>query len=244
MGRHSKPSHTKTVLKRTGATAALASAALGGIGLVSAGTANAFPGQAGLVKCESSGNPTAVNNTAAGQRAGRPAGLFQIVTGTWLANGGGQFAPTADKASPAQQQVVADRIYARSGSAPWECSTGSGPAGFGSFSGQLSTGSADSGAATGRSKAKAAKPQAKTQLKAKAKPQVKQQAKPQVKSTPAAGATRSNPNGDYTVVAGDTLSGIAARTGIAGGWQHLQQLNSAYVPDADLILVGQKIATK
>ncbi|MEU4672608.1 transglycosylase family protein [Amycolatopsis sp. NPDC023774] len=232
-------------------TAALAGAALGGIGLVGAGPANAFPGQAGLVKCESSGNPTAVNNTAAGQRAGRPAGLFQIVTKTWLANGGGQFAPTADKASPAQQQVVADRIYAKSGSAPWECSTGSGPAGFGSFSGQLSTGSADSGAATGRSKAKAAKPQAKTKLKAKAKakakPQVKQQVKPQVKqqvkSTPAS-ATRSNPNGDYTVVAGDTLSGIAARTGVAGGWQHLQQLNSAYVPDADLILVGQKIATK
>ncbi|MEV4599868.1 transglycosylase family protein [Amycolatopsis sp. NPDC049253] len=236
MGRHSKPSHTKTVLKRTGATAALAGATLGGIGLVGAGPANAFPGQAGLVKCESSGNPTAVNNTAAGQRAGRPAGLFQIVTKTWLANGGGQFAPTADKATPAQQQVVADRIYAKSGSAPWECSTGAGPAGFGSFSGQLSTGSADSGSATARSKAKAAKPQAKTQLKAKAKPQVK--------STPAAGTTRSNPNGDYTVVAGDTLSGIAARTGVAGGWQHLQQLNSAYVPDADLILVGQKIATK
>lgn len=240
MGRHSKPSHTKTVLKRTGATAALAGATLGGIGLVGAGPANAFPGQAGLVKCESSGNPTAVNNTAAGQRAGRPAGLFQIVTKTWLANGGGQFAPTADKASPAQQQVVADRIYAKSGSAPWECSTGSGPAGFGSFSGQLSTGSADSGAATGHSKAKAAKPQAKTKLKAKAKPQVK----PQIKSAPATGATRSNPNGDYTVVAGDTLSGIAARTGVAGGWQHLQQLNSAYVPDANLILVGQKIATK
>ncbi|WIX75087.1 transglycosylase family protein [Amycolatopsis carbonis] len=244
MGRHSKPSHTKTVLKRTGATAALAGATLGGISLVGAGPANAFPGQAGLVKCESSGNPTAVNNTAAGQRAGRPAGLFQIVTKTWLANGGGQFAPTADKASPAQQQVVADRIYAKSGSAPWECSTGSGPAGFGSFSGQLNTGSADSGAAKSHSKAKAAKPEAKTKLKAKAKPQVKQQVKPQVTSTPTAGATRSNPNGDYTVVAGDTLSGIAARIGITGGWQHLQQLNSAYVPNADLILVGQKIATK
>ncbi|WP_326837017.1 transglycosylase family protein [Amycolatopsis rhabdoformis] len=241
MGRHSKPSHTKTVLKRTGATAAIAGATLGGIGLVG-GTANAFPGQAALVKCESSGNPTAVNNTAAGQRAGRPAGLFQIVTKTWLANGGGQFAPTADKATPAQQQIVADNIYARSGSAPWECHTGSGPAGFSSFAGQGGTGSA--GAASSHSKAKAAKPEAKTKLKAKAKPQVKQQAKPQVKSAPATGTTRSNPNGDYTVVAGDTLSGIAARTGTPGGWQHLQQLNAAYVPDADLILVGQKIATK
>ncbi|MGW4487794.1 LysM peptidoglycan-binding domain-containing protein [Amycolatopsis sp. NPDC004368] len=244
MGRHSKPSHTKTVLKRTGATAALAGATLGGIGLVG-GTANAFPGQAALVKCESSGNPTAVNNTAAGQRAGRPAGLFQIVTKTWLANGGGKFAPTADKATPAQQQIVADTIYARSGSAPWECHTGSGPAAFASFAGQGGTGSA--AAATGRAKAKAAKPEAKAKLKAQAKPQVKaqaKQAKPQVRSTPATGATRSNPNGDYTVVAGDTLSGIAARTGASGGWQHLQQLNASFIPNADLILVGQKIATK
>ncbi|TVT23940.1 transglycosylase family protein, partial [Amycolatopsis rhizosphaerae] len=133
MGRHSKPSKTKTILKRTGVSAALAGAAVGGIGIAGAGTANAFPGQAGLIACESGGNPAAVNNTAAGQRAGRPAGLFQIVTGTWLANGGGQFAPTADRAAPWQQQIVADRIYAKQGSRPWECKTGPGPAKFANF---------------------------------------------------------------------------------------------------------------
>lgn len=231
MGRHSKPSKTKTIVKRTGATAALAGATIGGIGLAGAGTASAFPGQAGIVKCESGGNPTIVNNTAAGQRAGRPAGLFQIVTGTWLANGGGAFAPTADKATPAQQQIVADRIYAKQGTAPWECHAGSGPAAFNFFGGQTGGQSASTQRITPRAAAPA-KPQATT----------KPQAKPRVTTTSA--TQGSNPNGDYTVVAGDTLSGIAQKFGVPGGWHHLQELNSQYIPNADLILVGQKIATK
>jgi resuscitation-promoting factor RpfA len=122
--RSSTLSKKKTIFKRTGAAAIIALATMGGISLAGAGTANAFPGQAGLIRCESGGNPHAVNNTAAGQAAGRPAGLFQIVTGTWLANGGGQFAPTADRATSAQQQIVADRIYAKQGSSPWQCRPG------------------------------------------------------------------------------------------------------------------------
>lgn len=129
MGTHSKPNSARKVLKRTGAAAAIAGAVVGGISL-GTGTADAFPGQAGLVRCESGGNPAIVNNTAAGHAAGRPAGLFQIVTGTWLAYGGGQFAPAADRATPGQQQIVADRIYAARGAAPWECKTGPGPARF------------------------------------------------------------------------------------------------------------------
>lgn len=74
-----------------------------------------------IVMCESGGNYRAVNNTAAGAAAGRPAGAYQIVTGTWQANGGGAYAPTADQATPAQQDAVAARIWARSGGAPWEC---------------------------------------------------------------------------------------------------------------------------
>lgn len=230
MGRHRKPSKTKTVLKRTGATTALAGATLGGIAIAGAGTAEAFPGQAGLVRCESGGNPTVVNNTAAGQRAGRPAGLFQIVTKTWLANGGGQFAPTADKATPAQQQIVADRIYAKQGSAPWECRTGAGPANFAFYGGQAGGGSASLEAAPTH-----AKP-------AKVNPKAEPKTKP--KTTAPTGATRSNPNGDYTVVAGDTLSSIAKKLSVSGGWQHLQQQNSQYIPNANVILIGQKIATK
>ncbi|HKS49797.1 MAG TPA: transglycosylase family protein [Amycolatopsis sp.] len=219
MGRHSKPSKTKTILKRTGATAALAGAAVGGIGIIGAGTADAFPGQAGLVRCESGGNPAIVNNTPAGQRAGRPAGLFQIVTGTWLANGGGQFAPTADRATAAQQQIVADRIYAKQGAAPWECKPGSGPAQFANFGGATAP-----VAPAAPAPARAATPVAPAPARA------------------AGPAAAPSPGGSYTVVAGDTLSGIAWKFHVAGGWVQLQKLNR--VSNPDLILVGQKLAIK
>jgi resuscitation-promoting factor RpfA len=214
VGRHSKPSKTKTILKRTSATAAIAGATVGGLAIAGAGTADAFPGQAGLVKCESGGNPKAVNNTAAGQRAGRPAGLFQIVTRTWLANGGGQFAPTADKAAPWQQQIVADRIYAKQHSSPWQCKTGPGPSQFSSF--------AQAGRTDSTSPAAAAPAPA--------------HARPAAASTGAG----SDPKGAYTVVAGDTLSGIAQRFHVAGGWEQLQRAN--HIPNANLILIGQQIA--
>jgi resuscitation-promoting factor RpfA len=160
--------------------AALAAAAAGGIGIAGAGTASAFPGQAGLIRCESGGNPAAVNNTPAGQRAGRPAGLFQIVTGTWLANGGGQFAPTADRATRSQQQIVADRIYARQGAAPWQCKPGAGPAEFSTFA---QSGNAAPTATLAHSPASTPAP-----------------------APPATSGPSSNPNGDYTVVPGDTLA--------------------------------------
>jgi LysM repeat protein len=60
----------------------------------------------------------------------------------------------------------------------------------------------------------------------------------------AAGTSSNNPNGDYTVVAGDTLSKLASKFNVQGGYQQLQKLNAQYIPNADLILVGQKIATK
>jgi nucleoid-associated protein YgaU len=46
--------------------------------------------------------------------------------------------------------------------------------------------------------------------------------------------------GTYTVRAGDTLSGIAARLRIVGGWPALYELNRSVIgPDPNLILRGQ-----
>ncbi|UOX93504.1 LysM peptidoglycan-binding domain-containing protein [Amycolatopsis sp. FBCC-B4732] len=65
------------------------------------------------------------------------------------------------------------------------------------------------------------------------------------KAAPAvSGVSSSNPAGDYTVVAGDTLSKIAKQFNVQGGYAKLQDLNAKYIPNADMILVGQKIATK
>ncbi|MFC4002121.1 transglycosylase family protein [Prauserella oleivorans] len=59
-----------------------------------------------------------------------------------------------------------------------------------------------------------------------------------------AAVAKSNPNGDYTVVAGDTLSKIATKKGVQGGYQKLVELNEGYISNPDFIVVGQKIATK
>jgi nucleoid-associated protein YgaU len=54
----------------------------------------------------------------------------------------------------------------------------------------------------------------------------------------------SNPNGDYTVVAGDSLSKIAQAQNVPGGWQALFEKNKDFISDPNLILVGQQLATK
>jgi hypothetical protein len=53
--------------------------------------------------------------------------------------------------------------------------------------------------------------------------------------------SRSNPDGDYVIAKGDTLSGIAAKHKIKGGWRALWQHNKAYLPDPDYLVVGQRI---
>jgi uncharacterized protein YabE (DUF348 family) len=65
-----------------------------------------------VAQCESGGNWAA--NTGNGFYGG-----LQFDSGTWLANGGGAYAPRADLASREQQIAVANRLYAARGSSPW-----------------------------------------------------------------------------------------------------------------------------
>ncbi|MGW0515841.1 transglycosylase family protein [Crossiella sp. NPDC003009] len=60
---------------------------------------------------------------------------------------------------------------------------------------------------------------------------------------PTTGST-SNPDGDYTIQAGDTLAGIAEQLGIEGGWQALVEKNRQFLTTPGLIFPGHKIATK
>jgi resuscitation-promoting factor RpfA len=55
---------------------------------------------------------------------------------------------------------------------------------------------------------------------------------------------KSNPKGDYTIKAGDSLSKIAKALKVKGGWEALYEKNKQFIGNPDLILVGQKIATK
>jgi uncharacterized protein YabE (DUF348 family) len=67
-----------------------------------------------IAQCESGGNWSI--NTGNGYYGG-----LQFDYGSWLANGGADFAPRADLASRAAQITVANRYYARAGLGPWGC---------------------------------------------------------------------------------------------------------------------------
>lgn len=65
-----------------------------------------------IAACESGGNWS--TNTGNGFYGG-----LQFTQQTWLANGGGQYAPTADQASASQQIAVAQRVLATQGIGAW-----------------------------------------------------------------------------------------------------------------------------
>ena len=69
-----------------------------------------------IAACESGGNWAI--NSGNGYYGG-----LQFDSGTWLANGGGQYAARADLASREQQIAVANVVYASRGLQPWGCAS-------------------------------------------------------------------------------------------------------------------------
>jgi uncharacterized protein YabE (DUF348 family) len=67
-----------------------------------------------IAQCESGGNWSI--NSGNGYYGG-----LQFSSPTWLANGGGAYAPTANLATKAQQIDIANRLYARNGLSDWGC---------------------------------------------------------------------------------------------------------------------------
>ncbi|WP_158882043.1 transglycosylase family protein [Amycolatopsis anabasis] len=167
-----------------------------------------------IAQCESGGNWS--TNTGNGYSGG-----LQFSPSTWKAYGG---QGSAHNASRDEQIRVAERVKAGQGIGAWPvCGKKAG-----------ASGSYKAKNTQGKVKAKAETPKKKT-VEA-----------PKQQSAPAApaGVASSNPAGDYVVKAGDTLSKIAQEHNVQGGFKKLQELNSQYIPNADFIVVGQKIATK
>jgi LysM repeat protein len=65
-----------------------------------------------VAKCESGGRWHI--NTGNGYYGG-----LQFSRSTWKSNGGGKYAPTADKATKAEQIAIANKLYAKRGLSPW-----------------------------------------------------------------------------------------------------------------------------
>lgn len=169
-----------------------------------------------VAACESSGNWQI--NTGNGFYGG-----LQFTKSTWKAFGGEAYAARADLATKAQQIAVAQRTLAVQGPGAWPVC----------------------GARAGLTKANggaqaAAKPAAKkvtsTAKKATATPD-----RAASTSRSSARPAIQHANRTVTVHAGDTLSTLARRYHVRGGWHALWQHNQHTVPNPNLIRVGQHL---
>ncbi|MFE9096655.1 transglycosylase family protein [Streptomyces sp. NPDC007264] len=225
-GKHRRPSKATRVIALAGVTGAAIAAPLLAAGNASAATAAEWDA---VARCESGGNWSI--NTGNGFYGG-----LQFTNSTWAAFGGTAYASRADLATKAQQIAIAEKVLAGQGKGAWPvCGRGLSSTPYG-------------GAVTGGSSsaAKAApRPAAQQQSSRSAARPAAPKAAPKA-AAPAASkvAKVAKGDGEYTVVKGDTLSGIAAEHDVKGGWQKLFQLNKGVVKDADLIFPGQRLHLK
>jgi hypothetical protein len=200
----------------------LLSAALGaaGLPLVALSTpANAATSSGtwnAVATCESGGNWA--TNTGNGYYGG-----LQFSQSTWDAYGGTNYAPLASEASPAEQIAIAERVLAAQGPSAWPvCGPRAGLTGADVSGGWAPAASAG----TTTSTAPASTPA--------------QAAQP---SAPARHYPRIRARGPHYVVrTGDTLSAIAARHHIRGGWVRLYEANEGIVgPNPNLVRTGERL---
>jgi murein DD-endopeptidase MepM/ murein hydrolase activator NlpD len=189
--------------------------------LVAAGTANAADAATWnkVAACESSGNWSV--NSGNGFYGG-----LQFTQSTWEAYGGTRYAPRADLAGRAEQMAVAEKVLDGQGPGAWPvCSVRAGLTRGGGGPDVRTDSAATRPAHTGSTKPG-------TRKSASAK-----DVQPQ--TTPQSRAGRAEM---YTVVHGDTLSGIAGEHHVAGGWHALYAGNRTTIgPDPDLIMPGQRL---
>ncbi|GAA0217838.1 transglycosylase family protein [Saccharothrix mutabilis subsp. mutabilis] len=209
---------TTSAAARTVAKVAVAGVIVGAPLGLAAGTANAQSvNWDAVAACESGGDWSI--NTGNGYYGG-----LQFLPSTWRANGG-QGMP--HEASREEQIRVAENVLQTQGINAWPVC---GPKGLGG------------GAAPAPKRTTPAPAQPRKQT---APVQQQQQTAPVQQAAPVTVALPStNPNGDYEIKPGDSLSKIAEELKVEGGWAKLHELNKQFIPNADLILPGHKIATK
>ncbi|GAA2227104.1 transglycosylase family protein [Streptomyces nogalater] len=185
--------------------------------LVAAGTAHAADAATWnkVAACESSGDWSV--NTGNGYYGG-----LQFTRSTWEAYGGTRYAPRADLATRDEQIAVAEKVLDGQGPGAWPtCSPRAG----------LTRGA---GTADAHTDSAATRPARSGAQPASSVRDVRPQAIPQ---------SRAGRAEMYTVVHGDTLSGIAGERRVPGGWRALYAGNRATIgTDPDLILPGQRLS--
>ncbi len=210
---------TSTIIKRAvGAGAALA--LFCGIGLAGAAPAAAATTTVWdrVAKCESGGNWKI--NTGNGYYGG-----LQFAAGTWNANGGRTYASQAHRATKAEQIAIARRVLAGQGPGAWPtCSRRAGLTKANGKASKNATPATNPGASTIK----------------KASDSTKKIAKKAASKKYSANASAKT----VRVKRGDTLSKIAKRNHVEGGWKGLWKLNKKTVKNPNLIFIGQVIKIK
>ncbi|MGV4984169.1 transglycosylase family protein [Streptomyces sp. NRAIS4] len=222
-GKHRRPSKATRAIALAGVTGAAVAAPLMAAGNASAATASEWDT---VAQCESGGNWSI--NTGNGFYGG-----LQFSASTWAAYGGTAYAAQANQATKAQQIAVAEKVLASQGKGAWPvCGTGLSSAAYNGAA--PSTSSSKSSSTTTRSTDQQAATRSAERTAPKASKTV---------TTPTGKKVKKG-DGEYKVVTGDTLSSIAEKHHVAGGWQQLFKLNKDIVEDANLIYPGQQLHLK
>ncbi|GGU90545.1 transglycosylase [Streptomyces filipinensis] len=228
-GKHRRPSKATRALALAGVTGAAVAAPLMAAGNASAATASQWDA---VAQCESGGNWSI--NTGNGFYGG-----LQFSASTWAAYGGTAYAAQANQATKAQQIAVAEKVLAAQGKGAWPvCGTG------------LSSTPYNGSAPSTPSKTTSSKTTAPSSTTRSTDQQAASRSAE--RTAPSASKTVTTPtgkkvkkgDGEYKVVTGDTLSSIAEKHHVQGGWQKLFQLNKDIVEDANLIYPGQQLHLK
>lgn len=210
--------------KSSSASRTIARVAVAGLAVGAPLSIAATPAQAdsvnwdAIAQCESSGNWAA--NTGNGYYGG-----LQFTDSTWQAYGG---SGSAANASRSEQIAVAERVLDGQGIGAWPvCGAQSGSSA--SYSGSNTEGSSSY------------EESAPVEEETTEAPVQETAPAPEPAVT---GVAKSNPKGDYKIKEGDTLTKIAKKEDVKGGFDKLMKLNDGFISNADYIVVGQKIATK
>ncbi|MFJ6519442.1 transglycosylase family protein [Streptomyces filamentosus] len=249
-GKRRRPSKATRVVALVGVTGAAVAAPLMAAGTASAATSSEWDR---VAQCESGGNWSI--NTGNGYYGG-----LQFSASTWAAYGGTAYAPTADQASKSQQIAVAEKVLAGQGKGAWpSCGVGLSGASYDGGSAEA----APQQSAPKQSTQQQSAPQRSTQQSAPQRTAEQPATRSEQRQAPKRTTTQAAPqaaakktvttptgkkvkkgDGEYKVVAGDTLSKIATAQGVKGGWAKLFELNEDVVENADLIYPGQQLHLK
>ena len=212
------PKHARFALGLTAAGVAGTAALLGPASAAQASSVN----WDAIAQCESGGNWSI--NTGNGFYGG-----LQFTKGTWRAYGGAKYASTANKASRSEQISIAEKVLRGQGIGAWPVCGKKG-------------GSSKHYKATNTSGSKSHKSSSHKSSTHKSKSVTHKSTK---KSTTTHKVTRASAvkaiGKTYVVRSGDTLSAIATRNHVKGGWHTLYQLNNGTISNPNLIFPGQRI---